>query len=49
MIPQLLPGQQKILTSSIIGFGRTIITATVDDTKTTAKGFVLLIFGVGVQ
>jgi len=49
MIPQLLPGQQKILTSSIIGFGKTIITATVDDTKTTAKGFVLLIFVIGVQ
>jgi hypothetical protein len=49
MIPQLLPGQQKILTSSIIGFGKTIITATVSDTKTTAKGFVLLIFVIGVQ
>jgi hypothetical protein len=49
LIPQLLPGQQKILTSSILGFGTTIITATVDDTQTTAKAFILLIFVIGVQ
>jgi hypothetical protein len=49
LIPQLLPGQQKILTSSILGFGKTIITVTVDDTQTTANGFVLLIFVIGVQ
>jgi hypothetical protein len=49
VIPQLLPGQQKTLTSSILGFGRTTITVTVDDTQTTAKGFVLLIFVIGVQ
>ena len=40
---------QKILTSSILGFGRTTMTVTVDDTQTTAKAFVLLIFVVGVQ
>jgi hypothetical protein len=49
LIPQLLPGQQKTLTSSILGFGRTTITVTVDDTQTTAKAFILLIFVVGVQ
>jgi hypothetical protein len=49
LIPQLLPGQQKTLTSSILGFGKTIITVTVDDTQTTANGFVLLIFVIGVQ
>jgi hypothetical protein len=49
LITQILPGQQKILTSSVIGFGKTIITATVGDTHTTAKAFVLLIFVIGVQ
>ncbi len=49
IIPQLLPGQQKILSSSIIGLGKTLITATVDGTSTTANGFVLLIFVLGVQ
>jgi hypothetical protein len=49
LIPQLLPGQQKTLTSSVLGFGKTIITVTVDDTQTTANGFVLLIFVIGVQ
>jgi Flp pilus assembly protein CpaB len=49
LIPQLLPGQQKTLISSVLGFGKTIITVTVDDTQTTANGFVLLIFVIGVQ
>jgi hypothetical protein len=44
LIPQLLPGQQKTLTSAVLGFGRITITATVDNTTTTANGFVLLPF-----
>jgi uncharacterized membrane protein len=49
LIPQILPGQQKILTSSILGFGSTLITVTVYDTSITTKGFVLLIFVIGIQ
>ncbi len=49
IIPQLLPGQQKTITSSIIGFGKTTIIATVDGTSATTNGFVLLIFVLGVQ
>jgi len=49
LIPQLLPGQQKMLTSSVLGLGKTIITVTVDDTQATTEGFVLLIFVIGVR
>jgi hypothetical protein len=49
IIPQLLPGQQKTLFSSVLGFGATTITATVDECSMTSKAFVFLIFVVGVQ
>ncbi|DAC72829.1 MAG TPA: hypothetical protein DSN98_03350 [Thermoplasmata archaeon] len=49
LIPQLIPGQQKTLTSSILGFGRTTITVSVGETKTTAKGFIILMFIIRVQ
>jgi hypothetical protein len=49
LIPQLLPGQQKILSSSVLGFGKIIITVTVGETQATAQGFVLFIFILGVK
>jgi hypothetical protein len=49
IIPQLLPGQQKTLFSSVLGFGRTTITAMVDETSMASKAFIFLIFVLGVQ
>jgi len=49
LIPQLVPGQEKTLTSSVLGFGRITITVTVGDVEKTAKGFVILLFVVGVK
>jgi hypothetical protein len=49
LILQLVPGEVKTLTSSVFGFGRITITVTVGDVEKTAKGFVILLFVVGVK
>jgi hypothetical protein len=49
MIPGLLPGENKTITSSVFGFGRVTITATVGDVTQTMNGFVFLIFIKGTQ
>jgi hypothetical protein len=44
MIPGLLPGENKTISSSVFGLGRVTITATIGDVQGTLKGFVFLIF-----
>jgi len=48
-ITKLAIGEEKLLTSSVLGFGKVTITATVGDKTKTATGFVFLIFVLGVK
>jgi PKD repeat protein len=48
-ITKLAIGEDKTLTSKVLGFGKVTITATVGDKTKTATGFVFLIFVLGVK
>jgi hypothetical protein len=49
LIPGLMPGETKTISSSVFGFGRVDITISVGDLQLTKKGFVILVFVLGVK
>ena len=49
LIPGLMPGENKTISSSVFGIGKVTIIVTIGDVQKTVKGFVFLFFVGGVQ